>query len=85
MTFEPNRLMIESAEVMAVELSERGEKWAAQTIAGLLNLIEGYEARESSRRQYADNALLKRLRAAQEETRQAWAELGATVSKASRR
>jgi len=35
-----NRIIIESAEAQAVELAERGEKWAAQTIAGLLAIID---------------------------------------------
>jgi len=35
-----NRLVIESAEAQAVELADRGEKWAALTIAGLLSIIE---------------------------------------------
>jgi hypothetical protein len=53
--------MIESAEVMAVELSERGEKWAAQTIAGLLLIIEGYEWREWEQRKSASSELWRRV------------------------
>lgn len=61
MTFEPNRLMIESAEVMAVELSERGEKWAAQTIAGLLLIIEDYERRVTPRRTPEVDKMMRRI------------------------
>jgi hypothetical protein len=37
------RLRISSAERMAVELDDRGEKHAALTIAGLLAIIEEYQ------------------------------------------
>jgi len=42
-----NRIAIESAEAMAVDLAERGEKWAALTIAGLLLIIEDLDRDQS--------------------------------------
>jgi len=44
-----NRLTIRSAEAMAVDLSERGEKHAAGTIASLLAIIEDLAPKEQDR------------------------------------
>jgi len=53
-TGKVNPLTIRSAEAMALELDERGEKWAAQTIVSLLAIIEDLTPKESLREGFAD-------------------------------
>lgn len=39
-----NRIVLGAAEAQAVELSDRGEEWAALTIVALLSIIEDLTA-----------------------------------------
>lgn len=56
-----NRLVIESAEAMAVELAGRDEKWAAQAICGLLLLVDRMDAELQARRKAETSELLERI------------------------